>query len=201
MNYTVIIPFFNGLVGKESSWFCGQRNWEVSRETWVQFQQGAETLWSSWAIVCEPGIIKLGTAYICKICHYIDSCIFCIYSACFELLCWSLCNGLFYAYFMLILCIFWACCANDLHMSCMCLHILNIYSSYLACWSLLSLGIFNACFVHINAYLRQISLYFLIFFPYFLHILWYLYIFIAFLAYKCISMFISVLQVPCKGQL
>ena len=37
------------------------------------------------------------------------------------------------------------------------------------------------------------------FFPYFLHILWYLYIFIAFLAYKCISMFISVLQVPLQG--
>ena len=87
--------------------------------------------------------------------------IFCIFSA--YLVCWSLCNGLFYAYFMLILCIFWACCANDLHMSCMCLHILNIYSSYLACWSLLSLGIFNACFVHITAYLRQIPLYFLIF--------------------------------------
>ena len=143
----VNIPFFNGLVGKESSWFCGQRNWEVSRETWVQFQQGAETLWSSWAIVCEPGIIKLGTAYICKICHYIDSCIFCIYSACFELFSayfWAyLCIFSAYflhiwyvevyvmAYFMHILCLFYAYFEHVVQMICICLACVCIFWIYI----------------------------------------------------------------------
>ena len=103
----------------------------VRRETWVQFQQGAETLWSSWAIVWH--IIKVGSAYICKICHYIDSCIFsayflhifcifgilksmlwpifCLFDAYFMHILGRLCKWFAYvlhvsAYFEYILCIF-----------------------------------------------------------------------------------------------
>ena len=102
---------------------------------------------------------------------------------------------------MLISCIFWADCANDLHMFCMCLHILSIYYAYLACWSLLSPGIFYACFVHIAAYLRQISFIFTDFFCIFsayLMISTHIYCILGIQMHICV--YFS-LQVPCKGQL